>query len=367
VLWSRKLIAAWLKIKVIHRYYRIQKIYHYVNIKIILMNKYLALGIESTAHTFSVSVVSSSGKVLSDEKDVYKAPKGSGIHPREASRHHSRVASKVLNQALETAKIKPNQIDLVSYSAGPGLGPCLRVGATVARTISLMLNAPLIPVNHAIGHIELGCILTGAKDPVTLLVSGGHTMILAYNEKRWRVLGETIDLTIGQLLDQLGRFAGYSSPAGRIIEELAAESNKYIDLPFTVKGNDVSFSGLLTAAKKMIKEGNSLNDVCFSVQETAFSMLTEVTERALALTDKKEVLITGGVAANTRLKNMLNDMCEERDSKVYVIPREYSGDCGAQIAWTGALTHKKNADIDVKDSWTKQSWRLDSVDVLWRE
>ena len=205
------------------------------------------------------------------------------------------------------------------------------------------------------------------RDPVTLLVSGGHTMILAYNEKRWRVLGETIDLTIGQLLDQLGRFAGYSSPAGRIIEELAAESNKYIDLPFTVKGNDVSFSGLLTAAKKMIKEGNSLNDVCFSVQETAFSMLTEVTERALALTDKKEVLITGGVAANTRLKNMLNDMCEERDSKVYVIPREYSGDCGAQIAWTGALTHKKNADIDVKDRWTKQSWRLDSVEVLWRE
>jgi len=327
----------------------------------------IGIGIESTAHTFGVSIIDSNGNIMSDVKDVYKAPKGSGIHPREASRHHSAIANEVIHSALNDAKIKYSDIDFVAYSAGPGIGPCLRVGATAARALSLKLNKPLIPVNHAIGHIELGCLLTGANDPVNLLVSGGHTMINAFNSGKWRAFGETLDLTIGQLVDQIGRYIGYSSPAGPVIEGLAKKSNNYLSLPYSVKGNDVSFSGILSAAKRMIDDGKSVEDVSFSIQETAYSMLAEVTERALSFLEKDEVIITGGVAASTRLKEIFEIMCKERGAKLSVIPRKYSGDCGAQIAWTGLLALNSGIKVSVHESWVKQSWRLDRVEAKWRK
>jgi len=326
----------------------------------------LCLGIESTAHTFGVSVVSSDGKVLSDVKDAYKAPPGSGIHPREASRHHSETAPKLVQDALDVAKVKLDGIDAIAYSAGPGLGPCLRVGATVARALASYYRKPLVPANHAIGHIELGCLLSGAKDPVVLLVSGGHTMIVACHSGRWRVFGETLDITVGQLIDQFGREAGLSSPAGPQIENLAKSSNDYVPLPYSVKGNDVSLSGVITSVKHLMHNGDNVSKLSFSLQETAFAMLTEVTERALAFSEKKEVLVTGGVAANSRLKDMLDIMCRERDSKLYIIPREKSGDCGLQIAWTGILAYQAGVTIPIDESFVKQSWRLDRVDAPWR-
>lgn len=331
-----------------------------------MKSKFLSLGIESTAHTFGASIVSSDGKILADVKDVYKPATGSGIHPREASRHHSNVAHVVIRDALEKGNIKSSEIEIISYSAGPGLGPCLRVGATVARTLALHLKRPLVPVNHAIGHIELGCLTTGSLDPVTLLVSGGHTMITAYNAGKWRAFGETLDITAGQLLDQLGRHAGYSSPAGAVIEKLASGSSRYLKLPYSVKGNDVSLSGILTASKRLLDQGEGIRDVCFSVQETAFAMLTEVTERAVAFLEKPEILLTGGVAANTRLTEMLKSMSEERRVTFRVIPRNYAGDCGAQIAWVGALAFRSGVQVPVGSSWVKQSWRFDGVEVPWR-
>ena len=332
-----------------------------------MKNNQICIGLESTAHTFGASIVDTDGNIISDVKDIYKAPKGSGIHPREASRHHSNIANEVIQRAIEQAKIKYTELDIISYSAGPGIGPCLRVGATAARALSLKLNKPLVPVNHAIGHIELGCLLTRTTDPVNLLVSGGHTMILGFNSGKWRVFGETLDLTIGQLIDQIGRYAGYSSPAGVTIEKLASESENFLRLPYSVKGNDVSFSGILTSAKKMIDKGEKIEDVCFSLQETSYAMLAEVTERALSFLEKKEVIITGGVAASTRLKEMLEVMCKERGSKLSVIPRNYAGDCGAQIAWTGILAYNSGIKVSVEESWVKQSWRLDRVDVKWRK
>ena len=209
-----------------------------------------------------------------------------------------------------------------------------------ARTLSLSTGKPLIAVNHAVGHIELGCLLTGAKTPLVLLISGGHTMVVAHSDGVWRVLGETLDLTLGQLLDQLGRYVGFASPCGRRIEEAASKSNRYLKLPYTVKGNDVSFSGVLTAAKKLVEGGASFEDVCYSVQETAFAITTEVTERALAFTGSRELLVVGGVAANRRLAEMLELMAKRHSASVKVVPPQFSGDCGAQIAWTGLLAFK---------------------------
>jgi len=329
------------------------------------MERYV-LGVESTAHTFSVSIVSSKGRILSNAKSVYKAPEGSGIHPFEASQSHLAAASGVLGDAVQASGLSLEDISAVAYAMGPGLGPCLRVGAVVARTLASTLELPLVPVNHAVGHIELGCLLTGAKDPVVLLVSGGHTMVIAYSGTRWRVLGESLDLTLGQLLDQFGRHHGLASPCGAAVEDAASRSSNYLKLPYTVKGNDVSFSGMLTASKLLLDRGLPFADVAYSMQETAFAMVTEVTERALAFTGKEEVMIVGGVAANKRLAGMMTDMARRHSAVVTFTPLAYSGDCGAQIAWTGWLAHQQGIEVSVDRSDVLQSWRLDRVDIPWR-
>ena len=325
------------------------------------------LGVESTAHTFSVSVVSSRGEILSNVRSVYRPPEGGGIHPFEASQSHMAAAPSVVAEAIDASHVPPPELAAVAYAMGPGLGPCLRVGAVTARTLAASLGLPLVPVNHAVGHIELGCLLTGAEDPVVLLVSGGHTMVIAYSGRRWRVLGESLDLTLGQLFDQFGRHHGLASPCGRAVEDAASKSKKYLNLPYAVKGNDVSFSGLLTAAKSLLDGGASFSDVSYSIQETAFAMVSEVTERALAFTGKKEVLIVGGVAANRRLSEMMTAMAERHSARVAEAPLEYSGDCGAQIAWTGWLAHECSIRVPVAGSKVQQSWRLDSVDIPWRQ
>ena len=324
------------------------------------------VGIESTAHTFSVAVASKEGKILSDVREVYKAPEGSGIHPFEASLSHLRAAPRVLREALDEAAVAKDDVDAIAYSMGPGLGPCLRVGAVVARSLALSINKPLVPVNHAMGHVELGCLMTASRDPLVLLVSGGHSMVTAFSNGRWRVLGETLDLTLGQLLDQFGRHVGLSSPCGAEIEEAASRSRRYVPLPYTVKGNDVSFSGVLTSAKKHLDEGEGYDDICFSIQETAFAMMVEATERALAFTGKREVMVVGGVAANRRLSEMMELMTGRHSATFHAVPPKYSGDCGSQIAWTGHLAFEAGVSVRVDEASTRQSWRLDQVDAPWR-
>ncbi|MEE8179154.1 MAG: KEOPS complex N(6)-L-threonylcarbamoyladenine synthase Kae1 [Nitrosopumilaceae archaeon] len=324
----------------------------------------LCLGIESTAHTFSCAVIENNGKkgkILSDVRKTYHPPEGEGIHPREASRHHVENSAEVLSECLQNAKIGIQDLDLLAYSAGPGLGPCLRVGAVLARSLSSFYKIPIYPVNHAIGHIELGKLLTGAKNPLVLLVSGGHTMLLAFILGKWRVFGETLDITLGQLLDQFGRSIGFASPCGKRIEDLANKSSTYVPLPYVIKGNDVSFSGLLSATKSIASKG--IDNACFSLQETAFAMIAEAVERALAFTKKKELLIVGGVAANKRLSEMLKKVCQRHNCKFFVSPLKYSGDCGSQIAWTGILESSVKNGAKIDETFVRQSWRLDTVDV----
>ena len=322
------------------------------------------LGIESTAHTFSCAVIDKRGKrgeILSDVRKIYGPPDGEGIHPREASRHHVENSSAVLVQALREAKTSVTDLDIISYAAGPGLGPCLRVGAVVSRALSSYYKIPIYPVNHAVGHIELGKMLTGAKNPLVLLVSGGHTMLLAFSGKKWRVFGETLDITLGQLLDQFGRSIGFASPCGKKIEKLAEKNHNYVSLPYSVKGNDVSFSGLLSATKAILNKG--VESACYSLQETAFAMICEATERALSFTKKKELMIVGGVAANKRLSSMLQSICKRQSCKFFAVPQKFAGDCGSQIACVGLLEASVKKGVDLENTFVKQSWRLDTVKI----
>jgi N6-L-threonylcarbamoyladenine synthase len=338
----------------------------------------ICLGIESTAHTFGVGIVerreanqNSEFKILSDVKDVYKAPLGSGIHPREASRHHVESSSSVLERALEQSNLRIDDIDLVSYSAGPGLGPCIRVGAVVARALGSYYSKPIIPTNHALGHIELGKALCKLEDPLVLIVSGGHTALTAKVDRNWKIFGETLDLTLGQLIDQLGRFMGLSSPAGPKIEDLALigasdpkAGETLLALPYTIKGNDVSYSGLLSSCKEAITSGRETKErIAYAVQEIAFDILTEATERALAFSDRSELLVTGGVAANQRLGSIIGSMSSSRGVKFGIIPKQFAGDCGSQIALAGFSFFDSRGASKVPETFVRQSWRLDQISL----
>jgi N6-L-threonylcarbamoyladenine synthase/protein kinase Bud32 len=334
-------------------------------------NNSYCLGIESTADDFGAAILSFEGKVLSNANDTYMPKKG-GIHPREAARHHAEAAEKVLAEAIEKAEIQPRDISLVAFSQGPGLGPCLRTGATAARALASYLDVPLVGVNHCVAHIEIGKLATGATDPVTLYVSGGNTIISAFEASKYRVFGETLDVAVGNCLDVFAREVGLKqrrgAPFGAIVEELAANGKEFVSLPYTVKGMDLSFSGLLTAAVQAFREKKyALEDVCYSLQEVAFSMLTEVTERALAHTEKLEVLLTGGVAANKKLQSMLAVVAEEHDARFCVVPLRLAADNGAMVAWTGILAYKCGLSTPVEKSFVNVKWRLEDVYAPWVE
>ena len=327
------------------------------------------LGIEATADDFSVGILSFDGRVLANVISAYMPEEG-GIHPREAARHHAEVAGGVLGQAFKGAGIKPQEISVVAFSQGPGLGPCLRTGATAARALASYLRVPLVGVNHCVAHIEIGKLITGARDPVTLYVSGGNTIVSAFEAGRYRVFGETLDIAVGNCLDVFAREAGLrqrmGTPFGAMVEQLASRGQTFIPLPYTVKGMDLSFSGLLTAAIQLLHRGkHRLEDLCLSLQEVSFSMLAEVTERALAHTEKPEVLLTGGVAANKRLQSMLEVIAEEHNARFCVAPKEYALDNGAMIAWTGVLAFQHGMTIPIEESLVKLRWRLDEVYAPW--
>lgn len=327
------------------------------------------LGIESTADDFGVGISTFNGEILSNVSNGY-IPEEGGIHPREAARHHAEVADKVLSEAFVKAGLKPEDVSIVAFSQGPGLGPCLRTGATVARALASFLKVPLVGVNHSVAHIEIGKLETNAQDPVTLYVSGGNTIVTAFDSGRYRVFGETLDIAIGNCLDVFAREAGLKHtkgvPLGAGVERWAAKGKNLIPLPYIVKGMDFSLSGLLTAAIAALKKDVfSLEDLCYSLQENAFSMVSEVTERALAHIEKKEVLLTGGVAANRRLQSMLKTIAEDHDAKFNVVPREFATDNGAMVAWTGVLAYTHGVVTPIEESFVKLRWRIEKVDVPW--
>ncbi|MEK6911830.1 MAG: bifunctional N(6)-L-threonylcarbamoyladenine synthase/serine/threonine protein kinase, partial [Candidatus Thermoplasmatota archaeon] len=265
------------------------------------------------------------------------------------------------------ASLKAGELDVIAFSQGPGLGPCLRTVATAARALALSLDVPIVGVNHCVAHLEIGRAVTTCEDPVLLYVSGGNTQVIAFSRGRYRVFGETLDIGIGNMLDKFARETGYGFPGGPILERAAQEGTKFVPLPYSVKGTDVAFSGLLTAALALHKKGERFEDLAHSIQETAFAMLCEVTERAIAHVEKDEVLLGGGVARNRRLQEMVATMAEDRGASMFVPPGELCIDNGAMIAWTGLLMNKAGVRMAIEDTVVNQRFRTDEVDIVWRE
>lgn len=323
----------------------------------------IVLGIESTSHTFGVGLATED-KILANENDAYVPPTG-GIHPREAADHHAKVAPLVLRKALRRAGVRLEEVDAIAVALGPGLGPALRIGAVLARALSLKYGKPLVPVHHGIAHIEIAKFTTKSTDPLVVLISGGHTAVLAFVDGKYRVFGETIDMAIGNAIDSFAREVGLGAPGVPMVEDCASKGGEYIPLPYTVKGQDLSFSGLVTKALELRRSGAKLNDVCLSLVETAYYMLAEVTERALALTGKKELILCGGVARSRRLREIMGIVAEDYGVRLSVVPDEYAGDNGAMIAYTGVLAFKSGITISVEESFIRQRWRIDEVEVPW--
>ena len=303
-------------------------------------------------------------KVLANMAKMIDGSKG-GIHPREAANHHAENIVPLMHEAVAKAGISYDDIDLVAFSQGPGLGPCLRTAATAARSLALTMQVDLIGVNHCVAHLEIGRKMTGAGDPTLLYASGGNTQVIAYSGGRYRVFGETLDIGIGNMIDKFGREVGLPFPSGPQIEILAREGKELIELPYSVKGMDVAFSGILTAAIQLKSKGKRMEDLCYSLQETCFAMLVEVTERAMAHVEKNEVLLGGGVVQNKRLQEMVRIMAEERGAKMFVPPGSLCVDNGAMIAWTGIVMHQSGLRTRIEDSAVRQRFRTDEVDLPW--
>ena len=205
----------------------------------------IILGIESTAHTFGVGFVKD-GKILSNIKKSFTTEKG-GLIPMEVAKHHFENKYEIYFEALEKSGISEGEIDAIAFSQGPGLAPCLLEGMKFAKELSLKLKRPLVPVNHCVAHLEIGGSLKNKpKDPVMLYASGANTQVIAYASGKYRVFGETLDIGVGNFIDTFARYAGIGFPGGPAIEKLALIGKNLIELPYTIKGIDVAFSGILT-------------------------------------------------------------------------------------------------------------------------
>jgi N6-L-threonylcarbamoyladenine synthase len=330
------------------------------------------LGIESTAHTFGIAVVKDS-RVLSNVRDMYTTEKG-GIVPLDSAKHHREVAPRLLSEALEKAGISEKEIEAIAFSQGPGIAPCLLFGLNFIKELSAKLNLPVIGVNHCVAHLEIGR-LTGARDPVLLYASGANTQIIAYAAGKYRVFGETLDLGVGNFIDTFARHAGIGFPGGPKIAALAEKASEetkknLIELPYSIKGMDVAFSGAQTKLKQLLDSGKyKLEDLSYSLQETIFPMLIEASERALAHTGKTELLLGGGVACNKRLQEMAKIMCEERGCKFFVPENQFLVDNAGMIAYLGEIMFKKGVftSVDkVKDLDIKPRERTDDISVSWK-
>ena len=283
-----------------------------------------------------------------------------------------------MKKTLKKAGITINDIDVISYSESPGIGHSLRIGAMFSRTLARKLEKPIIGVNHCIAHLEIGAAMTKAKDPILMYVSGANTQIIAFESGKYRIFGETLDIGIGNFLDSFARALDLGFPGGPKIAELASKSKRFIELPYVVKGMDVSFGGILTNLKQKIKSGKyKKEDLCYSAQEIVFSMMTEVAERAMAHCNKNELLLGGGVACNRRLQDMGKKMCNQRKAKCFVLPNELNVDNGVMIAWLGYLmlnssknkkSNKKGnkKGIMISKASIRPYIRTDEVDVFWK-
>ncbi|GAA6046339.1 hypothetical protein JCM3770_004871 [Rhodotorula araucariae] len=428
----------------------------------------LALGLEGSANKLGVGLIlhspppasanqgarsptgdAATVSILSNIRHTYVTPPGEGFLPSDTARHHKRWIHDVVEKALKEGGKTMHDVDVVCFTKGPGMGAPLQTVALVARTLALMYNKPLVGVNHCVGHIETGRLITSSPSPIVLYVSGGNTQVIAYSQQRYRIFGETLDIAVGNCLDRFARIIGLSNDPspGANIEKEAKKGRRLLPIPYATKGMDIMLGGILHAAEAYTRDARfrpstpsssspsdvppapiapvpqderrrraagegpqaglqdigltsarpaarpatlpigtvsppptpvdtpveeddddiiTPADLCFSLQETVFAMLVEITERAMAHAGGREVLIVGGVGCNARLQEMMEIMVQERGGSIFATDERFCIDNGIMIAHAGLLSYRMGYETPLEETACTQRFRTDEVLINWR-
>ncbi len=312
------------------------------------------LGIESSCDETAAAVVRDGTTVLSSviSSQVDRHARYGGVVPEIASRAHVEMLNPVLAEAMVQAGVSADDIDAVACTSGPGLVGSLLVGVSAAKALALVWDVPFVAVNHLEAHLYAAML----EDPtfefpvVVLLVSGGHTMIVHWEDHgRYKVLGGTIDDAAGEAYDKVARYLGLGYPGGPVIDRIAMDGDgTVITFPRALSDRpyDFSFSGLKTAVVNHARKNPdaSTEDVAASFQEAVVDVLVTKTRRAAEDTGAKGIAIGGGVAANSRLREMILDVCEADGLAAYLPDRINCTDNAAMVAASGWWSLQRDGD-----------------------
>lgn len=329
------------------------------------MKKYpIILGIETSCDETAAAIIQNNN-ILSNiiySQSIHK--KSGGVIPEFASRLHFKNIIKVVNSAILQANITQKQIDAIAFTRGPGLIGCLLIGSSFAKSLSMVLKIPLISVNHIHAHVLVNFI----QDPqhktpkfpyLCLMVSGGNTQIIQVNNFfKMQVLGKTLDDSVGEAFDKIGNMLGFAYPGGPLIDKYATEGN-YQKFHFSkprIKDLDFSFSGFKTHILYFLKKNlthdpnfikKNLKDICASIQNTMIDILIEKIKLAIKKTSINRIAITGGVSANSILRQKIANICIQENWELYLPNKHYTIDNAAMIAMVGKIKYEHNLFDDI--------------------
>ena len=322
------------------------------------MNDVYILGIESSCDETSISIVKNGKEEIVtttlSQIDIHK--KFGGVVPEIASRSHAECITIVIDDCLSKANMKMEDITAIAVTYGPGLAGSLLVGVEAAKALSLAYNKPLIGVNHMAGHIYANNLVDTMDFPlICLVISGGHTEIIYMEDDlSFKKLGSTIDDSVGEAFDKVGRVIDVPYPGGPVIDKLSKVGNDTYDLPLPMDDDsyNFSFSGIKSAVINLVhnekQRGNEIRkeDLCTSFENIVVKTLTKKTMKAVKEYNVKELLIAGGVSANSGIREEFKRLCDKEGIKLVVPNLSYCTDNGAMIAAAGYYYYKKGLFSD---------------------
>ena len=307
------------------------------------------LAIETSCDETAASVIENGNHVLSNvvQSQIESHKRFGGVVPEVASRHHVEMITRVIEEALKNANLKAKELDAVAVTYGPGLIGALLVGVNAAKAFAFAHDLPLIPVHHIAGHIYANQLENKIKFPlISLIVSGGHTELIKMNDHlEFEVIGETLDDAVGEAYDKVARVIGLPYPGGPEIDRLSKEGKDTYDFPRALQDDsyNFSFSGLKSHVINKLHNEKQKNieinkaDVARSFQESVVDVLTTKTMRALKDENIKTLIVAGGVAANSALRERFETLTKENNMNLYIPSLKYCTDNAAMI---GAVAYE---------------------------
>ncbi len=320
-------------------------------------NNSLIMAIESSCDETACAIVKGGREVISNvvASQIKIHEEYGGVIPEIAAREHLEAINVVIDEAFKQAGVNGEQISAFAGTVGPGLVGCLLVGMNAAKSLALAYDKPFIGVNHLNAHLAANFIDTDLEPPfIALLVSGGHTQIIRVNSySDMEIIGETIDDAVGEAYDKVARLIGLPYPGGPKLDKLAQEGNPYaFKLPESkVGGYDFSFSGLKTASLRLVKSFTDKNiplpleDICASFQECVSATLYKKVKHALEENNYKQVVLAGGVAANSEIRKKIFSL-KEFGYNVYAPQMKYCTDNASMVASAAYFFDGKNSTFD---------------------